>query len=205
MKTLLKKPTPNSEQNINDKFSVKELIEFERFCRDNAQWDEMKKCFADDSRVTISWFQGTGKEFVDASSKMKTYAPHKIFNTIVWLKSDKAVSLTMVTIQARGAINGHVLELNSDAKLIYRTQKIDGVWQIISMDGIYEKDALVPVSPNSEICIPKEEIAKFRPSYAHLTYMLNKGGYAINSNLPGIDKPELVDELYEAADQWLNQ
>ncbi|HJV78468.1 MAG TPA: nuclear transport factor 2 family protein [Paludibacter sp.] len=205
MKTLLKRPSPNSEQSINDKFSVKELIEFERFCRDNAQWDEMKKCFADDSRVTISWFQGTGKEFVDTSSKMNTYAPHKIFNTIVWLKNEKAVSITMATIQTRGTINGHELELNSDAKLIYRTQKIDGEWQIISMDGIYEKDALVPVSPNAEICIPKEEIAKFRSSYAHLTYMLNKGGYTINSNLPGIDKPELVDELYEAADQWLNQ
>jgi hypothetical protein len=205
MKTLLRKPTPNSEQNINDKFSVKELIEFERFCRDNAQWDEMKKCFADDSRVTISWFQGTGKEFVDASSKMSTYAPHKIFNTIVWLKNDKAVSLTMATIQARGTINGHVLELNSDAKLIYRTQKIDGVWQIVSMDGIYEKDALFPVSPNTEISIHSEEIAKFRPSYAHLAYMLNKGGYSINSNLPGIDKPELVNELYEAADKWLNK
>lgn len=205
MKTILKRPAANSEQNINDKFSVKELIEFERFCRDNAQWDEMKKCFADDSKVTISWFQGTGKGFVDASSKMKTYAPHKIFDTLVWIKNDKAVSITLATIQARSTINGHVLELHSDAKLLYRTQKIDDIWQIISMEGIYEKDALVPVSPNPEIVIPTEEIAKFRSSYAHLSYVLSQEGYAIDSNLPGMDKPELVNDLYEEADEWLNK
>jgi hypothetical protein len=136
---------------------------------------------------------------------MKTYAPHKIFDTLVWVKNDKAVSITLATIQARTIINGHLLELHSDAKLLYRTQKNDGIWRIISMEGIYEKDALVPVSPNPEIAIPTEEIAKFRSSYAHLSYVLSQEGYVIDSNLPGIDRPELVNELYEAADQWLNQ
>jgi hypothetical protein len=205
MNTILKRPTENSNQNINDKFSVKELIEFERFCRDNALWDEMKKCFANNSNVTISWFQGSGHDFVDASSKMKTYAPHKIFDTLVWVKNNKAVSITLATIQARCTINGQVLELHSDAKLLYRTQKMDDIWQIISMDGIYEKDALIPVSPNANICIPLEEIAQFRPSYAHLAYVLRQEGYTIDANLPGMDKPDLVNELYEAADEWLNQ
>ncbi len=36
MEKLLKKPSANTAQDLMDKFNIKELIEFERFCRDNA-------------------------------------------------------------------------------------------------------------------------------------------------------------------------
>jgi hypothetical protein len=204
MKILLKKPSQNTAQNVVDKFSIKELIEFERFCRDNAQWEEMKKCFAENSTVTISWYKGSGHGFVDASSKMATYAPHKIYDTLIWLNNDKAVSITMAKIQMRMEIQGHLLELSSDVKLLYKTQKIDGLWSIISMDGIYEKDALVPVSPADGIVIPNEEIAKFRTSYANMSYCLSKNGHPVDVNLPGIDKPEMVEKLYQKSENWLN-
>lgn len=204
MKILLKKPEVNTAQNVIDKFDIKELIEFERFCRDNAQWEEMKKCFAENSTVTISWFKGSGQGFVDASSKMETYAPHKLFDTLVWLKNDKAVAITMATIQARIEIQGHLLELNSDVKLLYKTQKINGLWSIVSMEGIYDKDTLIPVSPADGIVIPTAEITKFRPSYANLSYALSKSGYSVDTNLPGIDKPETVTKLYQESENWLN-
>ena len=204
MKILLKKPTENSIQNVVDKFDIKELIEFERFCRDNAQWEEMKKCFADNSTVTISWFKGSGHEFVDASSKMETYAPHKLFDTLIWINNDKAVAITMATIQIRMDMQGHTVELQSDVKLLYKTQRIDGAWSIISMEGIYEKDSLIPVTPTADITIPTEEIAKFRPSYANVSYALSKSGYEINNELPGIDRPETVTKLYQESEDWLN-
>lgn len=204
MKTLLRKPSGNTLENVIDKFNIKELIEFERFCRDNAQWEEMKKCFAENSIVTVSWFKGSGHGFVDASSKMETYAPHKLLDTLVWLNKDKAVAITMATIQMRVEIEGHLLELSSDVKLLYKTQKINGLWSIISMDGIYEKDILIPVSPGDGITIPKEEIAKFRSSYANMSYTLTKNGHTVNVNLPGIDKPETVAKLYQESEEWLN-
>ena len=203
MKILFKKAAENSVQDINDKFNIKELIEFERFCRDNAQWEEMKKCFAENSTVTVSWFNGSGYDFVEASGKMETYAPHKLYNTLVWLHNDKAVAVTMAAIQMRIEIQGHLLELNSDAKLLYKTQKVNGLWSIFSMEGIYEKDTLIPVSPSDGITIPKEEIEKFRPSYANMSYALSKSGYDIDVNLPGIDKPESVTKVYQEAENWL--
>lgn len=202
---FLKRTIKNTKENLIDKFSVKELIEFERFCRDNSQWDEMRKCFAADSKITVSWFQGTGAEFVDASIKMESYAPHKIYKTLVWLSNDKAVSITMATVQCRSDLDGHTVELRSDVKLLYRTQKIDGVWYIISMDGIYEKDSLIPVSPGGNISVPTEEISKYRSSYANLTYVFKKQGYDIDNNLPGIDRPETVNKLYQEAEDWLNK
>jgi len=201
---FLKRPIQITKENIIDKANIIELIQFERFCRDNSQWEEMKKCFAAHSKVTVSWFQGTGAEFVDASSKMKSYAPHKLNNTLVWINGNKAISLTMATIQVRSELDGYPVELQSDVKLLYRTQKIDGIWYVVSMDGIYEKDSLVPVYPNSNITVPVEEISKFRSSYANLSYVFSKQGYDIDANLPGIDKPETVKKIYEEAEVWFN-
>ncbi|TCC97328.1 bile acid 7-alpha dehydratase [Pedobacter frigidisoli] len=204
MEELLKKPQGNTPENLLDKFTIKGLIEFERFCRDNAQWDEMKKCYSADSKVKISWYQGSGPGFVDASSKMKGYAPHKLYDTLVWLNGNRAIAITMATIQVRINVDGNLLELQSEAKLIFRVQKINREWIIAGFEAIYEKDALVPVTPNSSITIPTEEISKFRPSYANLCYALSKEGHPVAQDLPGIDKPEMVAKLYEETEIWLN-
>lgn len=200
---LFKRATRNTEQDIIDKASVTELVETERFYRDNAMWQEMKKCYATNSTVTVSWFHGTGAEFVDASSKMNSISAHKIYNTLVWLNSNKAVSITMATIQLRTSIDGCPAELNSDVKLLYRTQKMDGVWYIVSLDAIYDKDSLIPVYPNNNIVIPIDEISKLRPSYANLAYVLGKQGLKVSTDLPGMDKPVKVNKLYKEADSWL--
>lgn len=202
---LFKRTMENTEQDVNDKFSVKELIEFERFCRDNALLAEMKRCFAANSSVTVSWFKGTGEEFVEASSKMKAYAPHKLYNTLVWLNNNKAVAITMATIQCRSNLKGAIVELQSDVKLIYRVEKLDRAWYIISMDGIYEKDSLIPVSPGNNIVVTIDELSKFRASYANLSYIFSKDGYKIDTKLPGIDRPETVNKLYQEANQWLSK
>lgn len=200
---LLKKIERNNVQSLFDKADIKELIEFERFCRDNSLWEEMKKCFTPDSKITVSWFQGSGHDFVEASSKMSNPAPHKLNNTLIWINEDKAVAITMASIQTRIKVDGCELELTSDVKLIYRTKKIDGNWHVYSMDGIYEKDCLIPSTPNSNISIPMEELSKFRSSYANLSYCLSKSGYEINQDLPGIDKPELIEAIYTEFDEWL--
>ena len=49
MSIFLTRPVINTEEERNAKADILELINFERFCRDNAQWDEMRKCFAKDS------------------------------------------------------------------------------------------------------------------------------------------------------------
>lgn len=201
---ILKRPATNSQQDVLNKANIKELLEFERFCRDNALWDEMHKCFADDSYVNISWYRGTGHGFVDASSKNPTRAPHKIYNTETWLNGDKAVSIMMTTISMRMQIDGVPVELSSDAKLIFRTQKIDGQWYIAGFESIYEQDRIIPVLPNSKINIPAEEISKYRQSYACMIYMMRRNGTAIDENLPGIDRPDLVEELYRRTDEWLS-
>ena len=200
---ILTRPGTNTMQEIIDTANIKELLEFERFCRDNALWDEMKKCFSTDSTVNISWFQGSGEGFVDASSKMTTRAPHKIYNTEIWLNGDKAVAIMMTTIQMRIEMDGCLVEIQSDAKLLFRTQKINGLWYIVSFDTIYEKDALIPVYPSDKINLPVDELSQYRQSYACMIYCMNKNGNIVNQDLAGIDRPDLVEKIYSELDEWL--
>ncbi len=200
---LLTRPATGTMQDMIDKANIKEMLEFERFCRDNHLWAEMKKCYAKDSTVNISWFQGSGEGFVDASSNMTGYAPHKIYNTGIWQNGDKAVAIMMATIQMRIEIDGAPVELQTEAKLLFSVQKINGIWLITSFDSIYEKDALIPVYPTAQIVVPVEELSTYRQSYACMIYNMNRTGMTPNMDLPGIDRPDLVEKLYNELDAWL--
>lgn len=196
---LFERPHTNTQAEMLDKFAVTELIEFERFCRDNTLWEQMYTCFSPDSYVKVSWYQGDGYGFVEASSKMKTRAPHKLGSTLVWLNGDKAAAVTMACIQKRSSIDGEALDLDSYTRLLYTLRREDGVWKITSMDCIYEKDCLTPAAP-SGFHPPRPAV---RSSYANLAGMLGMEGYAIADNLPGDDRPDLTDALYEKTSQWL--
>lgn len=197
---ILTRPGKGVPEEMAEKAAVKELVEFERFCRDNALWDEMRKCYSEDSRVDISWYQGSGHGFVEASSKMTMRAPHKIFNTGIWVNGDRAAAVMMTSIQSRVKLDGVFMDLSCDAKLVYRTVKRAGLWYVFSFTVIYEQDSLVPVFPGRTVSLPEGALDGYRKSYALLSYTAN---HPINSELPGIDRPDLVDKLYRELDAWL--
>lgn len=64
---LFERNAPYNDEALRNKADIQELIQFERFCRDNYLWEGMLQCFSKDSRVNISWFDGTGEEFVESS------------------------------------------------------------------------------------------------------------------------------------------
>lgn len=201
---LQTRPQINTYDDILAKESVKELVEFERYCRDNALWEEMDRCYTKDSEINISWFHGTGHEFVEASKKMEGRAPHKIYQTQVWLNGRRAVAVMVTTIQKRMELDGVLLELNSDAKLVFRVEQADGMWFIAGMDGVYEKDSLIPVVPAGDYKLPEKALTGFRKSYGCLACVLSRSGYTIAGDLPGIDRPELVEAFYKKTEKWLN-
>ncbi|MDR2751485.1 MAG: nuclear transport factor 2 family protein [Clostridiales bacterium] len=199
--TLFSKPKTNTIDDMLEKFAVKELVEFERFCRDNALWDEMHKCFAEDSSVNISWYQGDGHGFVEASKKSKTKAPHKLYNTLVWLNGRRAMAVTMASIQMRVDSEGKSYDLTSYVRFIYMAEKSDSQWKIRSLNCIYEKDSLV--SSTIEEALSSDQQGEYRSSYGNLSMLLEKDGCSIAATLPGDDRPELIEELYKSQFDWL--
>ncbi len=192
-------PNTASTEEMLEKFAIKELIEFERFCRDNALWDQMQDCYAENSFVNISWYKGDGRGFVQKSSEMKTQARHRLNNTLVWVNGARAVAVCMASIQSRQRIAQGEMDLITFVKMIYRIEKDKSAcWKINMLDVVYEKDSLVPAYPAFRKPDPR-----FRESYANLSGVLAEEGYEIDSNLPGEDRPELVESLYKHAETWL--
>ena len=205
MSEFLKRPVVSSEEERNDKADILELINFERFCRDNAQWDEMRKCFAKDSFVNISWYQGSGDGFVTASSKMAAYAPHKINSSLTWLNGSRAVTIMNASILMRQEVDHVLCELSSDAQLIFSTQKIDGQWYIVRFESIYGQDRLIPVLPDATLSVDSAALSGYRQSYACMSYVMKLSGIEANQELPGRDRPETAEKVYAERRDWLAQ
>ena len=205
MSTFLTRPVVNTEEERNAKADILELINFERFCRDNAQWDEMRKCFAPDSFVNISWYKGDGDGFVTASAKSPNYAPHNIHNSLTWLNGDRAVTIMMATIQNRRTVKGVECELSADTQLLFSTRKIDGQWYIVRFESIYEQDRLIPVLPNAALTMDSEALSKYRRSYSCMSYCMDQAGFGANQELAGRDRPETVEKIYAELKKWLEE
>ena len=197
----------DTPEEMTEKHNITKLVEYERFCRDMQKFDEEKECFSEHSRVRISWFDGDGREFVERSrggSRELWSAPkHKIYNTFVWLNGDKAVAEAQCMMGAYNTVEEIVYHRIGWARLLYRVQKEDGLWKIKALDCIYERDMLVPVVP----CAPLDpaEFEKYRPSYRCISWLFEKWGTPYNDRLPGDDRPEILNELYEEVTNWLMQ
>jgi hypothetical protein len=93
-------------------------------------------------------------------------------------------------------------QLSSYARFYYRVARRADRWKLSGFEAVYLRDALVPTVPGQSIVIAPEALAGFRPSYRLLSYVLSQNGYRVNSDLPGDDRQETVDELENELFSW---
>lgn len=194
-----------------EKHNIEKLVQYERYCRDNGMFKEMEQCYAEDSHVKITWFDGNGREFVRRSAKMAEgrkadpyFMPkHKIYNTFVWLNDDKAIAECQCMMFNYHDIEGTVYNREGFARLLYRVEKEKGIWQVNSMDCIYERDFMVPVVPGTGKQFKEEDFSKYRKSYKCISWIFDHTGMPCSMDEAGDDKPETVKKLYEEASAWL--
>lgn len=187
---------------LNERQQVRELVEFERYCRDYCLWDIMMELFLPDSTVRISWFEGSGREFVERSKKMGR-AKHKIYNTVTQVSGSRAMAEILAQIQSRQILDTCEVDLLSNVKLLYRLIKSGIQWKILSIDCVYENDSLVTSVPRGSMVID-DILAGFRQSYKCLSFVLSAMGTPVNQALPGIDRPETIEALYNQRKAWLD-
>ena len=194
--------TPNEATDIT---AITQLVVRERESRDLCLWNRMAACFHEDSFVDISWFQGSGKEFVAASKGMferGMRAKHRLGPVLVTLNGDRAVATLSGIIDIPQTIDGVDLTLSSHALFLYRAEKRQGEWGLISFGAIYRRDELIPATPGQSVSIPGEALAGFRPSYRNLSWSLEQTGYKVNNDLPGEDRPETVSAIMQEIFGW---
>jgi hypothetical protein len=193
-------------QEAADITAITQLVARERESRDLCMWNRMAGCFHEESLVDISWFKGTGKEFVAASKGMYERgmrAKHRLGPVLVSRNRDRAVATLSGIIDIPQTIDGVELTLSSHALFLYRVEKRQGEWGLMSFGAIYRRDELIPVTPGQSVTIAADELAGYRPSYRNLSWSLAQTGYAVNIDLPGEDRPETVAAIMDEIFSWV--
>lgn len=194
------------QDDLLERIAVAELVYFERYWRDRGMWAEMKTAYHPQSLVRVAWFQGTGPEFVEASKGIhrQGLSKHRLSPAIVRGRGDRGIAETDAIIETRTQLGEVAVDTAAHCRLLSRVRKDDGVWRLASLDCIYEKDTLRPVNPSRRLEIDEQRLSRGRPSYQFLCYNLETLGRPVNLELPGVDRPDLIQALYAEADAWLD-
>ena len=193
---------------MDDITEITQLVLLERQGRDRGWWGQMAECFHPDSRVTLSWFDGPGSEFVARSQKMSESGLrilHRPSPPAVHLHGSKAVLELPLCVERRFLLKGVEADLSSFTRMLYQVERREAGWKILFMNAIYERDTLQPTIPGTTLDVDREKLAEFRPPYRFVAYDIYLSGRSMTADLYGDDQPERVQALYKAAFDWLGR
>ena len=194
----------NTPEELRDKGNIRELVEYERYCRDYEHWEQMRACYFDDAQVCTSWTTANIDDFVEGSRRRAGIPPrHKIFNTIVWLNGNRACAECIAVIQIRCQLDGDTVDMTTHTRIHFRLEKRAGVWKICWMSGVYEKDTMHSAYANGKFTTTPELLSAYRPSYANMMYRQVRYGGHPNPDMAGEDRPETVEAMYRESSAWL--
>jgi hypothetical protein len=185
--------------------AVSQLVLAERECRDLGRWERMKACFHPDAMVRISWFQGNGHDFVDASREMArrgVLAKHRLGPVSVRVNGNRAVATLAAIIDIPAEVSGVALMLSSHARVFYRAELRQGQWRLSSFEVFYMRDTLTAQIPGEVVPVRASDVAGYRRSYRFMSFVLAQGGYTVRDDLAGEDRPDSVDALCREIYGW---
>ncbi len=165
----------------------------------------MADCFHDESTVTISWFQGSGSDFVAQSKAMTergVSSRHRLGPPTVRIHSDRGVVILPAVVETYPSVDGEACVLNAYCRLLYRVIKAGGGWKVAAIEVVYERDELRPLAPGARITVDDAELAGLRAPYRFVAWTMSKAGVTISQELPGDDRPAVVDALHVDAFNW---
>ncbi|OCC13816.1 nuclear transport factor 2 family protein [Streptomyces sp. PTY087I2] len=191
---------------MTDIDAITQTVLRERQGRDRGWWDEMRACYWPDSTVSLSWYQGDGPGFVDASEAMAgrgDVSVHRLSPPAVRIEGDRAFAEMPAAIEVRTIIDGVTADLTSRTRVLYRLERRDGRWGIVALDCVYERDTLAPAVPGEPLTVRPADLAPYRASYAVLAWHLDRRGYRVGDDLLGDDRPERTAAFYAETWEWL--
>ena len=197
---------PERSHELLDQFAVSDIIHRERLARDSGAWEEMVSFYHPDSFIDVSWFQGSGVTFVEATRKAVRPGVlnfHLMSPTVVSVRDDRAIAETPTALQAFMQFEGIDIVGTSFLRQLWRARRDNGRWLIAGLRGIYIRDQMFPCDTSQVLKLDQAKLRSFRQSYRYLSYRLAALGMNPRDDLPGIDLPETVASVRTAELQWL--
>jgi len=194
---------------VLDRYAVSEVLMRERLAREIGDFDEEDACFLPDATVEVSWFKGSAADFVDAGRKAAAAGRRaavyfdSMSPAVVKVNGDRAIADASCAVHSFLPLGGVEAAMTSYTRLLYRVRRVDGEWRIAALRGIYIRDELQACNPVQIPEIDEQKLNGFRPSYRHLSYILEAQGRPLRDDLPGVDRPETVAALRAADRDWL--
>jgi hypothetical protein len=197
-----------------DRLAIAEIILRERTARDSARWEEMASYYHPESEIEVSWFRGSGAEFVERtklqyeatrrrSDEMDRMNFHEMGAAVVTVSNDRAIAETACTLHSFFPLDGVACKNTGFVRLMWRAQSLDGRWLIAGLRCLYIRDLITPCNPSQIPKIDQAELDRYRPSYRFTSYHLSRLGLDPKDDLPGADRPETVLALRRAERAWL--
>jgi SnoaL-like domain len=193
-------------QSFLDKEAIFELVRLERFWRDKGDWDRLAEAYVEDSWVRTTWFEGTGREFAEASRVMAERGRHSRHPIVpIWARiaGDRALVESSAEIQNRGLLDGVEVDTVQYCRFFSRVRRTGAGWRLVSFEGIYTKDTITPVNPGETVALDWDVLGTLRPSYRIWAYMMGLRGYQVSQEKIGDDRPDLLRAFYAHAEHWL--
>lgn len=184
------------------------LVKHERLARDIGDWDALAAAYWPEAVVRVTWFTGSAAEFIKVSRERRHSGGRNGFHAIDPVRCEVAGDRALV--ESRGqillspVIDGVLTDVTSWCRFFSRAVCREGVWRLLSFDGIYAKDRVDPVEPRQTVTLDYDLLASCRDSYQFLSYLNRRSGYPVPDDLPGDDRPDLTEAFYAEARQWLH-
>ena len=166
------------QQVATDSSAVTDVIMRERFARETHDWAEDAACFHSDAIVEVSWFKGSGAEFVEAGKNnpdTETVHFDSMSPGVVRLKGEHAIADTACAVHTFSLLEGIEVSTTSYTRLLWRVQRSEGQWLIRGLRGIYIRDTLIPRDPNKVPNWTKRSSGGFAPPTATSATSLLQG------------------------------
>jgi hypothetical protein len=193
----------------SEQYDLFELVRLERFARDQGDWSALVDSYWPTAVITTTWFRGSASDFAGESRKLYERGgrgKHTIDPVWARTQGDRALVESLGQILIRMPIAGVECDLTSWCRFFSRVRRGPHGWRLLSFDGIYVKDRLDPVLPNQpHPNLDWELLGRLRASYRFLSYLAHsQPGHSTDQELPGDDRPDLVQKFYREAEDWLS-
>jgi hypothetical protein len=188
--------------------AVQQSIVLERGARDIGNWDEMARCYYDDTRIAVGWTTCSGAEFIEHTKKLaaagdRGHGLHQLGPIQVALNGNRAVAELPAQIVMPVEIDKYEMTILVWERMCFRVEKRDHDWRIAEFRAIYLRDTLIPDHVGDVVTFDEELLASCRPSYRYTQYWSNQAGWGNHPDRPGLDRPDLIRAVHHANGAWL--
>jgi len=195
-----------SDEERSARVDIADLILRERMARDTYKWDEMSSYYHPESVVNVSWFLGTGAEFVEKSKgavRPNSINFHLMTPPVVTRNLDRALAETLCVLRSFSKVDSVDASYEGFVRIFWRARRDDGRWLIAGLHCVYVADMFHARNPNKPPYFDEEKLAGYRDSYRYLMANLANHGIAVRDNLVGADRPDLMANARQTEQDWL--